>query len=86
MDWRGAGPRTGELLRNSDVSQLDPVTPPLNGCLPLDPVADLHIPDFVAGDVDPDPASGCPLVFYAIDAPVRIWLGRTPTGEIRIDF
>ena len=25
-------------------------------------------------------------VFYAIDAPVRIWLEVTPTGEVRIDF
>ena len=54
MDWRGAGTHTGNLLRNTDVTQLDPVTPPLSDCLPMDPVDDLHVPDFVSGDVDPD--------------------------------
>jgi hypothetical protein len=86
MDWRGAGPRTGNLLRNTDVSQVDPIAPPLSGCLPLDPVGDLYVPDFVAGDVDPDSTSACPLVFYAIADPVRIWLSKRPSGEIQIDF
>lgn len=86
MDWRGAGPRTGDLLRNTDVWQLDPMAPPLGDCLPLDPVDDLHVPDFVAGDVDPDSANDSPLVFYAIDGPMRIWLSRRPSGEIQIDF
>jgi hypothetical protein len=86
MDWRGAGIRTGNLLRNTDVTQLDPPTPPVGDCLPLDPVDDLHVADFVAGDVDPDPADGSSLVFYAIDAPVRIWVHRRPSGEIQIDF
>jgi hypothetical protein len=86
MDWRGAGPRTGDLLRSTDVSQLDPLAPPLSECFPWDPVEDLHVADFVAGSVDPDPAGESPLVFYAIDAPVRIWLAKRPSGEIQIDF
>ena len=86
MDWRGAGVRTGNLLRGTDVTQLDPVAPPLGDCLPLDPVEDLHMGDFEAGSVDPDPAAGCPLVFYAVDGPVRIWLDKTPAGEVKIDF
>jgi hypothetical protein len=86
MDWRGAGTRTGNLLRNTDVRQLDPMTPPLSACLPLDPVEDLHVQDFVAGDVDPDLADESPLIFYAIDGPVRIWLSKRPSGETQIDF
>ena len=86
MDWRGAGTRTGDLCRNTEVSQLDPVAPPMSDILPLDPVDDLYIPDFVAGDIDPDPANECPLVFYEIDAPVWLWLSKTPSGEIQIDF
>jgi len=86
MDWRGAGEQVANLLRSTEATQLDPVTPPLDEVLPLDPIEDLHIPDFVGGDADPDPASECPLVFYAIDSPVRIWLGKTPSGEVRIVF
>ncbi len=86
MDWRGAGTRTADLLRNTEIHRLDPVSPPLGDILPLDPADDLHITNFVAGEVDPDPAGGCPLVFYEIDAPVWIWLDKTPSGEIRIDF
>jgi hypothetical protein len=86
MDWRGAGPRTGNLLRDTEVWQLDPVEPPLSDCLPLGPASHLYMPDFVAGSVDPDSINPSPLVFYAIDAPVRIWLEVTPTGEVRIDF
>ena len=77
---------TRNLLRDTGVSGLDPVTPPVSDCLPLDPVDDLYIPDFVAGSVDPDSTNPSPLVFYAIDAPVWIWLSVAPTGEIRIDF
>ena len=86
MDWRGAGERTGNLLRNADVTALDPPAPDVGTLLPLDPVEDLHVANFVAGSVDSDPGPGCPLVFYAIDAPVRIWLRLTESGEIRIDF
>ena len=78
--------RTGDLLRSAEVSQLEPVTPPLTDLLPLNVVEDLHVAGFVAGDVDPDSANECPLVFYAIDAPVRIWVGKRPSGEIQIDF
>jgi hypothetical protein len=62
------------------------MTPPLSACLPLDLVEDLHVSDFVAGDVDPDSTSASPLIFYAIDGPVRIWLTKRPSGEIQIDF
>ncbi len=86
MDWRGAGMRTGNLIRSAEVLQLDPVTPPLSDILPLNPVDDLFITDFVAGDVDPDPATECPLVFYEIDDPIWLWLSKTPSGEIQIDF
>jgi len=86
MDWRGAGPRTGNLLRNTEVWQLDPVTPPLGEILPLEFVDDLHVAGFVAGEVDPDSANTSPLVFYSVDAPVWIYLTREPSGEIRIDF
>jgi hypothetical protein len=86
MDWRGAPVRTADLLRNTDVTQLDPLTPPLDGCLPMNPVEDNYISDFVAGDVDPDSGNGSPLVFYALDSPALIWLDRTPSGEVRIDF
>ena len=86
MDWRGAGPRTGDLLRNTDVWQLDPLTPPPSDCLPLDPVDDLHVANFVAGEVDPDSANESPLIFYAIDTPVWVWLSKRPSGEIQIDF
>ena len=86
MEWPGAFPQRANLLRNTEVGQCEPVTPPLGEVLPLDAVEDLHVPDFTAGDADPDPASGAALVFYKIDAPVWIWLGRTPSGEVRIDF
>lgn len=86
MDWRGAGTRTGDLLRNSEIWQLDPVTPPVGDVLPLDPVDDRHATGFVSGAVDSDPATGAALVFYSIDAPVRIYLTRMPSGEIRIEF
>lgn len=86
MDWRGAGLRTGDLIRNTEVWQLDPVTPPLSDILPLNPADDLYIQDFVAGDVDPDSANECPLVFYEIDGPVWLWLSKTPSSEIQIDF
>jgi hypothetical protein len=86
MEWRGAPTRTGNLLRNTEVTGLDPVTPPLADVLPLNPLDDLRVAGFVAGDVDPDPTPEARLVFYAVDAPVRIWLTRTPSGEIRIDF
>jgi hypothetical protein len=86
MDWRGAGARTGNLLRNSETTSVDPPTPGVETLLPLDPAEDLHVADFVAGDSVVDPGPDCPLVFYAVDAPVRIWLSRTESGEIRIDF
>ncbi len=86
MDWRGAGVRTGNLLRNTEVGQLDPVTPPLGGILPMDPVDDQYAVGFVSGAVDSDPAAGSALVFYSVDAPVWIYLTRTPSGDIRIDF
>ena len=38
MDWRGAGVRTGNLLRNTEVWQLDPVTPPMGEPLRRKPV------------------------------------------------
>jgi hypothetical protein len=86
MDWRGAPVRTADLLRNTDVTQLDPLLPPLDGCLPMDPAEDQYISDFVAGDADPDSGNGSPLVFYALDSPALIWLEKTPSGEVRIDF
>lgn len=86
MDWRGAGERRGNLLRNTDITQLDPVEPPVGDCLPLDPVDDLHVEDFVAGSVDPDSGHSSPLVFYEVDGPVFLWLEKTPAGEIHIDF
>jgi hypothetical protein len=86
MDWRGAGERRGNLLRNAEIGQLDPLTPPLDDILPLDPADDLHVADFLSGDIDLDSANACPLVFYEIDAPVFIWLGKTPAGDIRIEF
>ncbi len=86
MDWRGAGTRTGNLIRSTEVWQFDPVTPPLSDILPLDPLDDLYITDFVAGDVDPDPANECPLVFYGIDGPVWLWISKTSSGDIQIDF
>jgi hypothetical protein len=86
MEWRGAGARTGNLLRNTETTQLDPVDPPVSECLPLDPSGDLYMAGFVAGEVDPDSSNASPLVFYAVDAPVFLWLEKTPTGEIRIDF
>jgi len=86
MDWRGAGARTGNLLRNAELTGIDPPSPGVENLLPLDPVEDLHVADFVSGGVDTDPGPGCPLVFYAIDAPVRIWLRVTDSGEIQIDF
>ena len=76
----------GDLLRNTEVSQLQPVSPPVGDLLPLDPTDDMHVPDFVAGDVDPDPANGSPLVFYAIDGPVWLWLSKTESGEVQIEF
>jgi hypothetical protein len=86
MDWRGAPLRTADLLRNTDVTQLEPLTPPLDGCLPMSPVEDQYISDFVAGDVDPDSGNGSPLVFYALDSPALIWMEKTASGEVRIDF
>ena len=86
MDWRGAGAGTGNLLRNADVTAVNPTAPAVETLLPLDPAEDLHVEEFAAGSVDADPGPACPLIFYAIDAPVRIWLSRTETGEIRIDF
>jgi hypothetical protein len=86
MEWRGAGERRGNLLRNTDITGLHPVEPPVGECLPLDPVEDLYLPDFVAGNVDPDSGHASPLVFYQVDGPVFLWLEETPSGEIRIDF
>jgi hypothetical protein len=86
MQWTGAFPQRGDLLRNTEVGQCDPVTPPLEDVLPLDAVDDLHVTDFVTGNTDPDPATGAALVFYGIDASVLIWLDKTPSGEVRIDF
>jgi len=85
-DWRGASPRRGNLLRNSDVWQLLPLAPPLGDILPLAHIGDLHVPQFAAGDVDPDSFNASPLVFYSVDASVSIWLGKTPSGEVSIDF
>jgi hypothetical protein len=86
MDWRGAPVRTADLLRSTEVTQLDPLTPTLDECLPMSPVGHQYIPGFVAGDVDPDSGNGSPLVFYALDSPALIWLERTPSGEVRIVF
>jgi hypothetical protein len=86
MDWRGAPVRTADLLRNTDVTLLDPLTPSLGVCLPMDSVEDRYISDFVAGDADPDSGNGSPLVFYALDSPALIWLEKTTSGEVRIEF
>jgi len=85
MDWRGAGQRM-DLLRNREMVRRHPVDPPLGDVLPLDPVQDLHIPSFAPGDVDPQSTAGCPLVFYAVDAPMTIRLGKTPAGQVRVNF
>jgi hypothetical protein len=85
MDWRGAGLQA-DLLRSAELVRRHPMDPPLGDLLPLDPVQDLHIPSFRPGDVDPHPAAGCPLVFYAVEADVTIRLVSTPAGQVRIDF
>jgi len=85
MDWRGAG-LSADLLRNREMVRRHPMDPPLDDVLPLDPVQDLYIPSFAPGDIDPQSTAGCPLVFYALDASMRLRLAKTPAGQVRIDF
>ena len=80
----------GDGARQHDVPTLDPVTPPLDTVLPIDPVRDVHVVAFTSGDLDPDAAvlddSSRPLVFYAVDADVVIRLSVAPGRRIRIQF
>lgn len=63
------------LLRNTDVSALRPLTPPRAqiftgvGATTLDPVRDLHVAGFAAGDRDDDPqvCGASPLIFYQLE-------------------
>jgi len=71
------------LLRNDDVTRLDPVTPGLETILPLDPAADLHRDPFVPGAEVP--ADGGPLVFFEVPGPHVIRLSRPTRATIRID-
>jgi hypothetical protein len=84
MDWRGVA--TLDLLRNHQITALEPVNPPLAAVLPLDPVDDLHMESFAAGGVDDQPTQESPLVLYGVDAPVTLSLVKTPAGAVRIGF
>ncbi|MEM7247779.1 MAG: alpha/beta hydrolase-fold protein [Acidobacteriota bacterium] len=63
-----------------------PVTPPLEVLLPLDPVRDAVLPDFVSGDVDPD-AGSFPLVFYGLSSDLpTLRVVKTGAGDVRITW
>ena len=78
------------LLRNDDVTDLSPITPPLGSLLPLDPIVDSYITPFVAGGTDPDldvlGRTSRPLVFYGTDPERILGLVKTVDGRIRIFF
>ena len=77
------------LLRNDEVTSIDPVTPPRATILPLDPspapAGDRYIEGFVSGDADPAPSAG-PLVFYGLDSPITTLKLTKSGGSVLIAF
>ena len=79
------------LLRNTTLSRVDPHFPALSTFLPLDPERDRYIVDLASGSVDPDPVpviedGSRPLIFYGLDEARTLFLTKTPSLELRIDY
>jgi ELWxxDGT repeat protein len=84
------GPATpARLLRNDDVTGIDPQSPPKASLLPLDPARDAYV-DVTPGMVDPEMAVLLdrvrPLVYYALDGAYTLRLTATELGRVRVDF
>ena len=77
------------LLRNDDVTVLDPHTPPKASLLPLDATRDAYL-EAAPGMVDPEMTvhqdAARPLAYYALDGAATLRLTKTGLGRIRIDF
>jgi hypothetical protein len=86
--WTACAPAS-PLLRSTKVAKIDPVTPALSTVLPLDPVADLYLPSFIPGSVDPDSTvlgdRLRPLVFYGVPGSRIVKLVKSG-GSVRIVF
>lgn len=82
-----AGP---DLLRNTDVTSLLPLTPALSALLPLDPApaGDLHVADVTSPVTDPDATvvgdPTRPLVFYEVTGSVVIRLSITAGRQVQV--
>ena len=77
-------PAAAALLRTA-ANALNPVTPPLRDLLPLELPRDLYIPDFVSGELDPEPGV-LPLLFYGLDRDATVGLVKVMGGDIQITY
>jgi len=81
------------LLRNTEITALSPVSPPLATILPLDPAAppagDRYLEPVAPGDVDPEASvlgdAERPLVLYGLDTFDVLRLVKIG-GQIRIEY